>query len=284
MLDYLKKIYRFIHPRFQSLHLEYKTKLAPRYVDVPHDLLDQIIRKNQKEYSAWISKILLHKNVFEKWKVQNKSDKQSLQPTWDNGFFPALDMMALYTIVADKRPNKIIEIGSGNSTKVIAAAINENHIDTHLTSIDPKPRAYIDDISDSIIREPLENIDLNEIKNLSAGDILFIDNSHRILPNSDATVVFMDILPYLKPGVVVHIHDIYLPFDYPQFMCDRFYSEQYSLATMILSNFSRYHTIFPAYFIYKNPRLHDILKDVWTIPSLRHSEKHGGSYWIVIDQ
>jgi hypothetical protein len=103
------------------------------------------------------------------------------------------------------------------------------------------------------------------------------------LPNSDATVFFLEILPRLQPGVIVHIHDIYLPYDYPQFMCDRFYSEQYTLAAFILANPLRYSTLLPNYFISEDKELSDILLPIWNHPNLKDVEKHGGSYWMKLN-
>ena len=84
---------------------------------------------------------------------------------------------------------------------------------------------------------------------LKASGILFINNSHRVLPNSDVVVLFLEVLPWLAPGVIVHIHDVYLPHDYPKFMCDRGYSEQYFLATFLLANPAKYKTLLTNYFI-----------------------------------
>jgi hypothetical protein len=95
-------------------------------------------------------------------------------------------------------------------------------------------------------------------------------------------VFFMEILPRLQPGVIVHIHDIYLPYDYPPFMCDRFYSEQYTLAAFILANPTRYATLLPNYFISEDTELRKILAPIWNHPNLKDVEQHGGSYWIRI--
>src|SRR5690606_12269248 len=123
--------------------------------------------------------------------------------------------------------------------------------------IDPYPRANIDSLSDEIIREPLEALESMDriVDMLRSGDILFIDNSHRVFPNSDAMVCFMEILPYLRQGVIVHIHDIYLPYDYPQFMCDRFYNEQYFLAALLMGDRSRYEVLLPNFFISEDKEL-----------------------------
>jgi len=94
----------------------------------------------------------------------------------------------------------------------------------------------------------------------------------------------LEILPRLKKGVIVHIHDIYLPYDYPQFMCDRFYSEQYGLAMYLLANPKKYDTILPNYFIFEDKELSDFISPIWNHDNLKKVEKHGGSYWIRINQ
>ena len=148
--------------------------------------------------------------------------------------------------------------------------------------IDPKPRAEIDTIANEIIREPFENINFDFIFSLKENDILFIDNSHRILPNSDSMVFYLEVLPKLPKGVIVHIHDIYLPFDYPQFMCDRFYSEQYGLAMYLLANSNKYQPILPNYFISEDKDLSKILNPIWKHSNLANVEHHGGSFWLKI--
>jgi hypothetical protein len=89
-------------------------------------------------------------------------------------------------------------------------------------------------------------------------------------------------LPKLKPGVIVHIHDIYLPYDYPQFMCDRFYSEQYPLAMCILANPKRYNTLMPNYFVSEDAELAKVLSPLWQSAHMSEVERHGGSFWLQI--
>ena len=97
-------------------------------------------------------------------------------------------------------------------------------------------------------------------------------------------VFYLEILPKLKKGVIVHIHDIYLPYDYPQFMCDRFYSEQYGLAMYLLANPKKYKTILPNYFISEDSELSKSIESFWEHPNLVNVEKHGGSYWLRIGE
>jgi hypothetical protein len=188
----------------------------------------------------------------------------------------------LYAMMAKYKPSTYVEIGSGNSTKVAFRAKRDHQLSSRIISIDPSPRAEIDSLADQIIRKPFEEIDLSIFSKLKAGDIVFVDNSHRIFPNSDATVFFLDVLPSLPAGVIVHTHDIYLPYDYPQFMCDRFYSEQYGLAAFLLANPDRYHTIMPNYFVSEDEELKQILLPLWEHKAMPVVERHGGSYWLEI--
>ena len=279
----IKNLYKFLSSKYQTLFLEYKVDFKPRYGHgiKPHGALYKIINENRDAYCEILDKALSHSNQI--WKIKtSENEKNPIKPCWNNNFLPGLDIISIYTMLATYKPNKYIEIGSGNSTKVAFKAKNEQGLSTKIISIDPQPRAEIDSLADTVVRKPFESIDFDIVDELEENDILFVDNSHRILPNSDAMVFFMEILPRLKKGVIVHIHDIYLPYDYPQFMCDRFYSEQYGLAMYILANPSKYITIMPNYFIHEDKELSQRIAPIWQHKNLKNVEKHGGSYWIKI--
>lgn len=281
----IKRIYRLLNPKFQKLILDYKVDLKPRYGHgkPAHTELLAIIEKNREVYKTLIEKALSYKESI--WTIKDaKHETNAIQPKWNNGFLPGLDIIGIYTMLGEFKPKKYIEIGSGNSTKVAFKAKSELQLSTEIISIDPMPRAEIDHLVNKVIREPFENIDFDVLNELSENDILFVDNSHRILPNSDALVFFLEILPRLKRGVIVHIHDIYLPFDYPQFMCDRFYSEQYGLAMFLLANPSKYQTLLPNYFISEDQQLSEMISPIWNHSNMKNVEKHGGSYWIRINE
>lgn len=283
MRKFLRQIYRFIHPGFQNLFLEYKVDFKPRYGhgNPPHQVLYEIINRNRDEYAGLLRKAIEYKDYF--WAIRPRSKNKSDQdPVWDNGFFPGLDIIGLYLILSVYKPRKYIEIGSGNSTRVAFKAKKEQSLETLIVSIDPKPRAEIDRLADRVIRKRFEELNDNLYEELDENDILFIDNSHRILPNSDSTVFFMEVLPLLKKGVIVQVHDIYLPYDYPDFMCERFYSEQYGLAMFILANPSRYQVLLPNYFISEDKELSSVLSSLWNHSNLSGAERHGGSFWIRI--
>lgn len=243
-----------------------------------------MINKNRLLYKDLIESFLTYIDKIQEIK-DSSVEKDENNPTWNNDFLPGLDIVGIYGILAQYKPARYIEIGSGNSTKVARKSIQENNLNTEIISIDPFPRANIDHLADKVIREPLENLSDNKfiIESLNENDILFIDNSHRAFPNSDATICFLELLPFLKKGVVAHFHDIYLPYDYPQFMCDRFYNEQYMLAAFLLANPEKFKTILPNYFISEDEELAKIISPVWNHPNLTNVERHGGSFWLRIN-
>lgn len=161
-------------------------------------------------------------------------------PRWVQDWIPPLDGLSLYGLTATRKPARIIEIGSGNSTKFLRRAIQDHRLSSHLTSIDPQPRAEINDLADHIERQPLEACDMARFDSLRPGDMVFFDGSHRCFQNSDVTVFFIECLPRLPAGVLVGIHDIRWPADYPESWLHRLYSEQYVLAAYILGQGDRF--------------------------------------------
>ena len=280
----IRQILKFLHPRYQNLFLEYKVDFQPRYGfgKPPHAGLYEIINGRRAAYAQLLQHMLEYRESI--WLIQDiKTEKDPTRPVWNNGFLPGLDIIGIYGMLAHLKPGKYVEIGSGNSTKVAFQAIRDQQLSTEIVSIDPQPRAEIDQLANRVIRKPFEYCDLDLAADLEEGDVLFIDNSHRILPNSDAMVFFMELLPRLKKGVIVHVHDIFLPYDYPQFMCDRFYSEQYGLAFYLLANPQKYQPLLPNYFIFEDKELSAVVAPIWEHPVMAGVERHGASFWLTIN-
>ena len=281
----IRQLYRFLHPRFQNLFLEYRVHLRPRYGhgSSPHPQLFKIIDANRDSYCTILREALKHTESLHQIRDLKFTTDATL-PAWNNDYLPGLDIIGIYTMISYLRPSRFVEVGSGNSTKIAFKAKRELGLSMEITSIDPEPRVEIDHLSDVVIRERFEDIDHDTVLALAENDVLFIDNSHRILPNSDSMVFFLEILPKLRPGVVVHLHDIYLPYDYPQFMCDRFYSEQYGLAIHLLANPDRAIVLLPNYFVSEDKELSGIIAPIWDHDNLIGVERHGGSFWIQVNE
>ncbi len=125
----IKQIYRFLNPKFQNLFLEYKVDFKPRYGygKPAHQDLYKIIDSNRDNYKNLIKKALTYKNNL--WSIKkSKNEFDSKKPNWNNGFLPGLDIIGIYTMISEYKPNKYIEIGSGNSTKVAYKAKIEQNL------------------------------------------------------------------------------------------------------------------------------------------------------------
>ncbi|MGH9185264.1 MAG: class I SAM-dependent methyltransferase [Acidimicrobiales bacterium] len=201
------------------------------------------------------------------------------EPTWSNGWFQGLDAATLYGLLASRNPARYVEVGSGWSTTFTRRAIRDHGLRTQVISIDPAPRADVDGLCDRVIRQPLEQADLSVFDELEAGDICFFDGSHYCLPNSDVTVAFLEVLPRLRPGVLVHFHDTFLPWDYLPFFYRRNYSEQYLLAAMLLAG-TRLDVVLPNFYVTRHPSLHQILGELWTELISYGANVNGFSFWV----
>jgi len=212
-----------------------------------HPGLKAVLDRSRASYQAVLAKISANRAALHA--VPYAHDPAILGPYWNNAVFSCLDAAALVHFLLDRRPRHYLEIGSGYSTLFARHAIRWGNLNTTITSLDPQPRTQIDSLCNDVIRESLENCDLNIFETLLPGDILFFDGSHRVFTNSDVTVFFLDILPRLRPGVLVHVHDIFLPCDYPPEWNNRLYSEQYMIAAMLLCPAPRFRVVLPNYFV-----------------------------------
>ena len=202
------------------------------------------------------------------------------EPHWLNAWIPGLDAVSLYAFTAQKNPGVFLEVGSGNSTKFVRKAIDDHGLKTKIVSIDPFPRVEIDRICDAIHRVALEELDLAVFDSLTPDDIVFIDNSHRALPNSDVTVFFMEVLGRLPKGILYGLHDIFLPVDYPDEWGPRFYNEQYLLAAYLFGGADGDDIVLPGSFISRDRELTAALDVLWQVPHLQGIMPFGGGFWM----
>ena len=267
------------------IHLNYPTTALnePRwgYGKPWNAFLYDIIDRGRQEYEHILQSFLDYKDGYQAIN-KHENEKTPEEPYLTTPWLPGLDSLALYCLLAIHKPAKYIEVGSGNSTKFAYRSIRDNHLNTKIISIDPEPRAEIDTMCDQILRKPVEAIDCQFFEQLEANDILFIDSSHRCFMNSDATVMFLDVLPRLRPGVLVEIHDIFLPADYPPHWVERYYSEQYLLAAYILAQGQTMDILLPNFFVTNDPQLHRIVQPIFSASIMNEVKSGGGSFWLKI--
>jgi predicted O-methyltransferase YrrM len=286
---YLPRLSAIVAPDYPIL-LDYPVKTTHRYGygKPPHQQLAAMLEAGRNEYVTRLTRFCSLKDFLRQ--IPEEATQEAVEPCWGpQPYFNSLDAVALYGMLVEFRPKNFVEVGSGYSTKFARRAIRDHALSTRIISIDPAPRAGIDQLCDSIIRRPLEEIELGIFDALEPGDFLFIDSSHRTFGNSDVTVVFMDVLPRLRAGVVVHFHDIFWPYDYPPEWQDRYYSEQYLLAAYLLGNRSEKLTVLlPNAFVIQDRELVQACAPLCTIAGIHRSQNanssphclEGGSFWL----
>lgn len=154
-------------------------------------------------------------------------------PRFRQDWFPRLDGAIAYTLARSGAPARIVEVGSGHSTRFLARAIRDGAEATKLTAIDPGPRASLAGLDLDHRTELLHETPQGLFRSLGAGDMLFVDSSHILMPGSDVDLLVNRILPELAPGVLVHIHDVFLPDPYPAVWDWRGYNEQLGVAPLL---------------------------------------------------
>jgi hypothetical protein len=276
-------IARMVHgrPRWNEfVHDYYPINVRPRW-GYPHShaQIEQLLSSRLDDFKALLNDCQRYKEYFTSIPYEQSSPSA---PYWNNQWFSTLDAAALIYFIRSKAPKTYLEIGSGFSTKFARSAIAAGNLSTKVVSVDPRPRSEIDSICDEVIRCPLEDMDLSTFDRLNAGDISFFDGTHRIFTNSDTTVFFLDVLPRLKRGVLVHVHDIFWPNDYPADWNRRLYSEQYALGAMMLGGMSRYRVVLPNYFVSTNASTSPLVEQLGILTTYPGTTKPGLSFWLEV--
>jgi len=164
---------------------------------------------------------------------------------YDNPNFSAGDAEFLYSAIRHFKPRRILEIGSGFSTLMMLRAIDANRAAepayrSRVVCVEPHEMPWLDYTPGiEILRQPVETLDAHYVTELQANDILFIDSSHVVRPQGDVLRVYLELLPLLARGVLVHVHDIFTPRDYPaRWVVEevRLYNEQYILEAFLSGN------------------------------------------------
>jgi predicted O-methyltransferase YrrM len=163
---------------------------------------------------------------------------------FDNKAFEPGDAEYLYSLIRLKKPARVFEIGSGHSSRVVMKAVKRNRKEDagytckHLC-IEPYGAQWLEAADVTVIRQEVENVDRQIFSELASGDLLFIDSTHMIKPQGDVLFEYLEVLPTLQRGVIVHAHDIFTPRDYPrEWIVDdfAFWNEQYLLEAFLSCN------------------------------------------------
>jgi predicted O-methyltransferase YrrM len=187
---------------------------------------------------------LTYANELIKLNLEKKSPNYEFKIR--NKFFEHGDAEIYYQLIRYLKPKKILEVGCGHSTLIALEAIKKNQEANNayceITCVEPYENNWLEKLNIKILRKRIEEIKEDYYLNLKSGDILFIDSSHIIRPQGDILKIYLEILPNLKKGVIVHIHDIFTPKNYLEKLIikeNKFWNEQY-LVEALITNTDKY--------------------------------------------
>jgi hypothetical protein len=209
-------------PRGWFIPHRYAPLLPPPGAQPPYPAVEQLFGQSTKTFLDILDAVDAQAAALE-----------GLTALLDQSWFPSLDAAVAYAVVRERKPRRIVEVGSGHSTRVLACALNGVG---EIAAIDPAPRADIIDLPGvRVVPSTLQAAGPELFDGLRAGDILFIDSSHILMPGSDVDILLNRVLPLLPVGALVHIHDIFLPFDYPAQWGWRAYNEQQGIVPLLVT-------------------------------------------------
>jgi hypothetical protein len=205
-----------------------------RYADAvappaSYPAIEAAFKAAEPEFEALLDAVAPHLDRF-----MSFGDEKPPEPRFQQDWFPRLDAAVAYAMVHNVRPSRIVEVGSGHSTRFMARAAADSDSGTQITAIDPAPRATLEGLPVQFLRGTVQQIGMEPFRTLRAGDILFIDSSHILMPGTDVDFLFNQVLPHLPAGLYIHIHDVFLPDSYPAEWAWRGYNEQNTAASLIL--------------------------------------------------
>ena len=250
-------------PRGWFIPHRYAPLLPPPGAQPPYPAIEELFARHAAAFGAMLDLVDGHAAALE--------GSQSLL---DQAWFPSLDAAVAYALVRERKPQRVVEVGSGNSTRVLARAMGGMG---EIVAIDPAPRADIAGLAG--VRVELSTVQAAPpalFDSLKAGDVLFIDSSHILMPGSDVDLLLNRVLPRLPAGVLVHIHDIFLPFDYPPIWGWRAYNEQ--LGVLPLLTTGAYEPLFSS--VWTQQRLADRIGRSVVAHLPRPSEAVSTSLWL----
>jgi predicted O-methyltransferase YrrM len=201
---------------------------------------------------AWLEATLA--GYLDEFSARVAAPDSDLRVDLRNGYYQLADAALLFAMVRHFRPQRLLELGGGFSTLISAAAGATNARQgnpVELVSVDPEPRTECEPALAGLVRlerRSAADLPIDWFLTLEANDILFVDTTHTVKRGSEVNYVVLEVLPRLRPGVVVHFHDIFLPYEYPWawFARGTYLAEQYLLQAFLIDN-PTYDILFAAH-------------------------------------
>lgn len=201
------------------------------------------------------------------------------KPYLHNGHYPTPDAEVYAALISDYKPSTIVEIGAGYSTLIARRTVASLGLSTRIVVIDPEPRTDVANYADETIYRRVESLPTHAVPVEEHG-ILFIDTSHITRAGGDVSHIFNKLLPALPSAVLVHVHDISIPYDYPAAYRRRLYTEQYVLQAL-LADALRYRTVFATHYLTR--RHTEEMRRTFGQICGADEQFYGASYWFEVN-
>jgi len=264
--------YYYYDPLFNPNHLSKSLRLDRELPGIDFNTVMQLDLLKNFNYNDELNQISLEKT-------------NSLEFYYHNGIYESGDAEYLYNMIRYFKPKRIIEIGSGYSTRMAVTAVNYNKKEDpqykcdHVCIEPFEMKDWLEKLNVTVIRQKVEEVDKSLFAQLSENDILFIDSTHTIRAQGDVLFEFQEIIPTLKKGTITHIHDIFTPKDYLDEWFQSvqlFYNEQYLLESFLAFN-DKYEIIAALNYL-KNNYFDDLVSKCPILKIEPHREP--GSFWM----
>jgi predicted O-methyltransferase YrrM len=248
----------------------------PDWEELPADVFDRRGRLSGIEFD--VDAQLAFLKTLEPFLAEFRPPPESV---WDRQTYGPVEGAVLHAIVRRRRPRRIIELGSGVSSLIMAAAARRNAGEgspVSYTAYDPYARDFIRAGVDGLelVSRSAGDVPAADFEALQDGDILFVDTTHTVKLGSEVNHVILDALPSLAPGVLVHVHDVFLPYEYPREFFEQkcFWAEQYLLQAFLAQN-PNWEIVLPLYALVR-----DRPGEVAALVSGSQNGPAPGAFWI----
>lgn len=240
----------------------------------PLKTIENLLNENLRNFKELCSKIETYNQTLRTFKKSSKFTP--LAPRFNQDWFSGIDGAAAYALARILKPSKIVEVGTGFSTRFLAQALKDENIPALLYSVNPKELHGEAKLCSRFFNCTLDKVPLALLCDLKKNDILFIDASHLFMPGTDLETIFLQVLPVLPKGVYIHFHDIFLPDAYPQNEDWDWWAFNEQACLAILLEGGSYRPVFPSAYLRK--RHPEMLKNIF---SPCHPRALESSFWLV---
>ena len=256
----------------QGYFIPYRYAAATENAVSSYPEVEALLATREAEFAAWLARA---DDMSAELRAIGE-EAEPPEPRWGQAWFPRLDAAMAYVFVRSLAPRRIVEVGSGHSTRFTMRALRDAGLEAEVTAIDPAPRADISRLPLTLHRCPLQQAPLEPFDALASGDLVMIDSSHILMPGTDLDFFLGHLLPRLPSGVFLHFHDVFLPDPYPRSWAWRGYNEQQALLPLLLGR--DWAVEFASHYV--RTRMRQALDDcvVGSLPCLQVS--HENSLWL----